>query len=136
MKAVSDQEVCDSFLASVAGDGFVMQYLQHACLGVCIGNTAFVHGAIGPCGEFQHCGNVPTKDFTYSKRTLDDFAHGEGADSSLGDYRGHRVQQWLLRLNAFAQEELTRYLEGDPLFESPGDPNGVRCRAGQALMAQ
>ena len=68
---VTDEEVAASFYDSVATeDGAVMQYLRHAQMGVCIGNTVFVHGAIGPCTQVQHAGTVPTSAFTYERHTF------------------------------------------------------------------
>lgn len=45
---VSDEEVVQSYISSLQGPGGVLfQYLQHAQLAVILGDTLFVHGAIG-----------------------------------------------------------------------------------------
>jgi hypothetical protein len=45
--AVPDPDVVADFVESVGFGGVVLEYLQHADLMVCIGNTVFVHGALG-----------------------------------------------------------------------------------------
>jgi hypothetical protein len=94
--AVSDEAVMRSFVDGAKQGGIYHDYLQHAQLGVCYGNTLFTHGAVTSAAA----GYVPD-----TGSTCEVMGGAVGKDTSathsvrdwigmLEDYASHGLQQW------------------------------------------
>ena len=121
-KAVSDiseEEVLNSFYRSVQQDGEVTSYLQNAQIGVIIGDTLFVHGAV----ERQALGFVPSPALRYIRNSPED-VRGKGSRCDLP------LREWIEGLNTFAADQVDTW-QLSPDWQG----NGERVRGGEALMA-
>lgn len=104
-EAVTDEEVLESFLASVRpGDGnaFMLHYLQAAQLAAVVGDVLFVHGAVNE----KNMGRVP------------------GVADRVDD-----VREWAQQLNAWCQAQVAEYANSDGkwLVEPSGGKRGQRA---------
>lgn len=88
---ISDEEVTQSFIDSVAPDGVITQYLKHAQLGVIRGDTLFIHGAV----TLENMGYVPGlsdigQRIPDAKEWIDRLNHWYTAQ--ITDWDQHRVE--------------------------------------------
>eukprot|EP00434_Breviolum_minutum_P030974 symbB.v1.2.027393.t2/scaffold2682.1/size73113/3 len=104
---VSDAEVLGSFLQSVEPGGMVASYLQHAQIGVILGDTLFVHGAV----EERALGFIPSPLTRYKLNSTSAWRREE-----LLKLKGAQVvddlHQWISALNHFAQLQVKDWLKG------------------------
>jgi len=116
---ISDENVVESFVGAVKDDnGVVNNYLRSAQIGVIIGDTLFVHGAV----EEQALGFVPSPLTRYKFNARDELKSLPGAQAGLP------LREWIDGLNAFAAEQVASWRK-DPFWHEDG------TRAGEALMA-
>jgi len=113
---VSDTDVVESFAQSVAPGGFVERYLRLATLGVQLGDTVFVHGALTDLS----LGFVPCHESTRHALRLqpppssDDNRGGTSQAAAAAPPPGVRSDpmttppvQWFHDLHVFAQRRCT-----------------------------
>uniref|UniRef100_A0A7S4UK99 Calcineurin-like phosphoesterase domain-containing protein n=1 Tax=Alexandrium monilatum TaxID=311494 RepID=A0A7S4UK99_9DINO len=131
-EAVTDEEVADSFLATVEReDGEVAAYLANARIAAVFGDTLFVHGA----AEERALGFVPSLATEYA-------AHSAGEVVSLpGAREGLPLREWVEANNAFAAAAVAQW-RAEPRWSLPPDPAGdggpraaAGRRGGEALLA-
>jgi hypothetical protein len=116
---VSDEKVVESFVSAVEhDDGEVCSYLRSAQLGVIIGDTIYVHGAV----EERAMGFVPSHLTQYKVNTSTEIQSLPGVRTGLP------LREWIDGLNAFAAEQVAEWRK-NPHWR----PDGTR--AGEALMA-
>lgn len=101
---VSDDEVLESYLQSVAPYGLMTEYLQQAQLAAIVGDCLFVHGACLP----RSIGKVPP--FNYDENSALPFS----ASFSKVDC----VHEWVAQLNLFASRQVQEWIQ-DP-YHWPG----------------
>jgi hypothetical protein len=95
---ISDEEVTQSFIDSVAPNGIITRYLKQAQLGVIQGETLFIHGAV----TLQNQGYVPGLSDT--------------------GYRIPDAKEWIDTLNRWYSEQITQW--DSHRFESDIQPPG------------
>ena len=118
---VSDEDVVESFCRSVLrSDGEVVAYLQNAQIGVIIGDTLFVHGAV----EKQALGFVPSAALRYKRNSREEVL-GPGCRQNLA------LREWIEGLNDFAMSQVEAWQQS-PFWQGDVDS---RTRGGEALMA-
>lgn len=113
--SISDEEVCDTLLREIMPGGAFFEYIDHAQLGLCLGDTLFVHGAV----TAANAGFVPS---TKTACAVHDLQGDELRDT-------HTVQQWIDRLNAF-KDACWRESCANPRWNADRTK-----RAGEGLMA-
>mmetsp|Transcript_103272 Transcript_103272/g.182924 ORF Transcript_103272/g.182924 Transcript_103272/m.182924 type:complete len:594 (+) Transcript_103272:2-1783(+) len=117
--AISDEQVVDSYIKSVENDdGEVRSYLRNAQIGVIIGDTLFVHGAV----EERALGFVPSHYTRFKENSP------EEVSSLPGVQRGLPLREWIDGLNSFACKEVAEWCK-NPFWSESG------TRSGEALMA-
>ena len=117
---ISEAEVLESYSQSVLDkNGEVVAYLRNAQVGVIIGDTLFVHGAV----EKQALGFVPSATLRYRRNSPEEV--------QVGCRQGLALREWIDGLNAFAFEQVEAW-QRDPFWQP--SPTG-RVRGGEALMA-
>jgi hypothetical protein len=114
--AISDTDVLESFVYEVESpNGSLRQYLEHAQVAVCIGNTLFCHGAV----------DRQTMQFVPSNTTKFENPTSPPPPAALID----NVQQWTDALNNFLEQGLAE-------FQRRPNWNADRTsRGGEALLA-
>eukprot|EP01121_Diplochlamys_sp_Union-15-3_P002095 TRINITY_DN11816_c0_g1_i1.p1 TRINITY_DN11816_c0_g1~~TRINITY_DN11816_c0_g1_i1.p1 ORF type:complete len:439 (-),score=62.94 TRINITY_DN11816_c0_g1_i1:10-1152(-) len=96
VESITDDDVVQDVYHSVSSpDGFVRQYLEVAQIGVCLGNTMFVHGGV----DSKSIGFLPDID------NKDDVQEVKGQE--LIDT--HTVQQWIEILNDWAKKSIEEW---------------------------
>mmetsp|Transcript_18751 Transcript_18751/g.58762 ORF Transcript_18751/g.58762 Transcript_18751/m.58762 type:complete len:695 (+) Transcript_18751:26-2110(+) len=108
LASITDDEVVQSYEESVGPRGWMREYLRHAQLGVLLGKSLFVHGQI--------IGN----DFPRERvRGADEHGVAWSVRVVPGEERPvDSVQQWLVRLNAWARRQV-RDWERRPTWRQP-----------------
>jgi hypothetical protein len=105
---VSDEEVAESFFASVRPGGEMHTYLSHAQVAAVVGNTLFVHGGVTPA----NAGFVPTLD-------LQDIPADEVMNADRAWFnvlsKGGSIQDWSDALNAFWRDAFGEW-DNCPLY--------------------
>lgn len=101
---VSDEEVATNFYieASEIG-GVVRQYLHAAQIGVVIGNTVFVHGALLP----DNIGFIPSDDNLDAPQAK---PPGHDTRARRGNLAPLDAREWLSALNAWADQHIDAWL--------------------------
>ncbi|RHY74859.1 hypothetical protein DYB30_013183 [Aphanomyces astaci] len=111
-KAISDENVLDSFLESVQEGGDLRAYLKHCVLGAVLGSTLLVHGGIimtANDGRVRSClGRVPPADSTVS------YAAWVAELDALHDEEDHVVEkvdvrQWIDELNGWYAAQILEW---------------------------
>lgn len=95
---ISDEEVTQSFIRSVAPQGLMTQYLQQAQLGFIEGETLFIHGAITP----ENMGYIP----------------GLPEDARISD-----AKEWINGLNDWFQSQIDEW-SMQPVESTIQEPGG------------
>mgnify|MGYP006983395564 CR=1 FL=1 len=113
---IRDEEVLCNFVDSLERkDGFVRRYLEEAQIGVCIGNTLFVHGGL----QNNSIGFVPSLQ---NRNRAQAGPLGDETKETLS------VQEWIDLLNTFKTNAIEEW-KGHMRW------NGDRSwRGGEALM--
>lgn len=117
--AITDEDIVQDVLDSIRPGGWVLEYLRVAQVGVVLGDTVFVHGAITQATVDV----VPTLAVRYVD------AHKDITKVPCYTLAAHDVRVWLNHLNTFASQALDEYCER-PLW----NPERTR-RGGESLMA-
>eukprot|EP01130_Rhizamoeba_saxonica_P000656 TRINITY_DN10602_c0_g1_i1.p1 TRINITY_DN10602_c0_g1~~TRINITY_DN10602_c0_g1_i1.p1 ORF type:complete len:744 (-),score=128.14 TRINITY_DN10602_c0_g1_i1:24-2255(-) len=111
---ISDDMVVDSYLYhSCDPSGINYNYLIRANIGVVLGNTLFVHGAITD----ENAGFVPSND------NLDD-----RQETVPGEYTDAPVEDWIQSINTFMREQIDNWIQ------QPQWDDDRSTRGGSALM--
>ncbi len=114
-ETISDEQVVQSFVDEIRPEGVYGQYLIHSQLGLCLGNTLFVHGKL----HESSAGFVPDDSTPYA-------LHGPPIGREMLN-EGASVHAWINELNAFAQRQVAAAF-ACPEFSTD------RTRAGSALL--
>lgn len=85
-EAISDNDVMRSFLASIEPGGVIRDYLKEAMLGVILGETLFIHGAVTP----MSMGYLP--GMAANSLRLSDAREWV---SSLNEWYATQIKEWL-----------------------------------------
>lgn len=110
--AVSDAEVCNSFLSAAAPQGIYREYLPLTQLAAVVDNTLFVHGAI----TTDNFGVVPSKNV--------DEKVNDSIESINVVERGGSVQEWVDALNAFCKSGWDDWIESPTFNAATGRRGG------------
>ncbi|CAJ1376934.1 unnamed protein product [Effrenium voratum] len=119
---ISDEEVVASFQRSVLHpQGEVRSYLRAAQIGLILGDTLFVHGAV----DEEALGFVPSPETRYQAHSKEELLALPKAQTGLA------LKAWIEALNAFAAEQVEDWCR-QPFWRTE---DGVLRRGGEALMA-
>jgi hypothetical protein len=107
---ISDRQVTRSFIESVDTGGIISEYLKNSSLGVVIGETLFLHGAVTP----QNMGFIPGMSDT-SPRVPDARNWIDGLNQwykqQISDWDSHRTED---AIQPPGHKELDRYVLFNP----------------------
>lgn len=109
-KSVGDEDVFTSFRASVEPNGFMRKYISLAQIGVIIGDTIIVHGAITP----TNVGKVPNGFIAFEETPLASTSSFFQPPAMLD---ADDVHAWIEQLNYWYQSAVKRWV--DTPFQAP-----------------
>eukprot|EP01102_Stenamoeba_stenopodia_P021726 TRINITY_DN8838_c0_g1_i1.p1 TRINITY_DN8838_c0_g1~~TRINITY_DN8838_c0_g1_i1.p1 ORF type:complete len:337 (+),score=45.78 TRINITY_DN8838_c0_g1_i1:64-1074(+) len=96
-ETISDDQVVEDYLNSVVKpDGFVREYLEHANIAVCLGNTLFVHGAVTD----RNIGFLPSTD---NREAVQEVPPGEETIGKLS------AREWIQALNSWGKDSFEQW---------------------------